>query len=77
MATDAAWAGKGIGRAVVTYSLAKLKSLSPVRLYWCNARLIAIPFYEKLGWRIVSERFEIPYAGPHHKMVLRDDRPLA
>ena len=72
MATDAAWAGKGIGRALVTYAITTIKTASPVHLFWCNARLIAIPFYEKLGWQIASERFEIPTAGPHHRMVLGD-----
>jgi GNAT superfamily N-acetyltransferase len=72
MATDPTWAGKGIGRAVVTYSIDTIKAASHVHLFWCNARLIAIPFYEKLGWRIASERFEIPTAGPHHRMVLEE-----
>jgi len=70
MATHPAWVGKGIGRAVLNYGLKKIRAASPVHLFWCNARLIAIPFYEKLGWRIASERFEIPTAGPHHRMVL-------
>lgn len=70
MATDPAWAGKGVGTAVLGLAIESMKSASPIRLFWCNARLIAIPFYEKLGWRIASERFEIPTAGPHHQMVL-------
>jgi GNAT superfamily N-acetyltransferase len=72
MATSPAWVGKGIGRAVLTHSIKTIKAASPTHLFWCNARLIAIPFYEKLGWRIASERFEIPTAGPHHRMVLGD-----
>jgi len=70
MATDPAWVGKGIGTAVLNFAVESIKATSPVRQFWCNARLIAIPFYEKLGWRIASERFEIPTAGPHHRMVL-------
>lgn len=70
MATDPAWAGKGIGTAVLTRAITTIKSMSPVQQFWCNARLIAVPFYQKLGWKIASERFEIPTAGPHHRMVL-------
>jgi GNAT superfamily N-acetyltransferase len=70
MATDPAWVGKGIGTAVLSFAIESIHSASPIRLFWCNARLIALPFYEKLGWRIASERFEIPTAGPHHRMVL-------
>ena len=74
MATDPAWAGKGIGTAVLRFGIDTVKSASPIRQFWCNARLIAIPFYEKLGWKIASERFEIPTAGPHHRMVLDQPR---
>lgn len=38
---------------------------------WCNARLPAAPFYQKFGWTIVSDVFEIPTAGPHVRMVKR------
>lgn len=38
---------------------------------WANARLPAVPFYERHGWRVVSEEFEIPSIGPHHVMVRR------
>ncbi len=70
MATDPAWAGKGVGTTVLRFAIESIRLASPIRVFWCNARLIAIPFYEKLGWRIASERFEIPAAGPHHRMVL-------
>jgi predicted GNAT family N-acyltransferase len=75
MATDPAWAGRGLGRSVVKLGIGTITASSPVKLFWCNARLIAIPFYEKLGWQIVSERFEIPFAGPHHRMVYRAENP--
>jgi GNAT superfamily N-acetyltransferase len=35
---------------------------------WCNARTPAAAFYQKQGWTVVSEVFEIPTAGPHVKM---------
>ena len=42
---------------------------SPTRLLWCNARVPAVPFYQKHGWQVVSEPFEVPTAGPHVKMI--------
>ena len=38
---------------------------------WCNARIIAKGFYEHHGWKVESELFEIPTAGPHHVMSKR------
>jgi GNAT superfamily N-acetyltransferase len=40
-------------------------------LLWANVRKIAVEFYQKCGWVIESEEFEIPTAGPHFKMVRR------
>jgi hypothetical protein len=42
-------------------------------LLWCNARrtIPAAGFYQKQGWTIVSDIFEIPTAGPHVKMSKR------
>jgi hypothetical protein len=37
-------------------------------LLWANVRKGAVEFYQKCGWGIVSEEFEVPTAGPHFKM---------
>ena len=42
---------------------------SDVHELWCNARTPAAKFYERNGWQIVSEPFDIPSAGPHVKMI--------
>ena len=36
---------------------------------WCDAREVAVAFYQRCGWRIVSEPFDIPQIGKHFKMV--------
>jgi GNAT superfamily N-acetyltransferase len=36
---------------------------------WCNARDSALPFYEKQGWSVHGEGFEIARVGPHHRMI--------
>jgi GNAT superfamily N-acetyltransferase len=71
MATEEAFRGKGVGREVLNYAEQALRNDDAIRLLWCNARLVAIPFYEGLGWQIVSELFDIPTAGPHHRMIKR------
>jgi predicted GNAT family N-acyltransferase len=60
---------QNIGRAMLDYIDMETGSDLSVRLFWCNARVPATPFYQNLGWEIVSERFEIPTAGPHVRMV--------
>jgi GNAT superfamily N-acetyltransferase len=74
MATDPAWAGKGLGRAVMQLAVETITAQTPIRQFWCNGRVVAIPFYQKLGWRIASERFDVPYAGPHHRLVYKITR---
>ncbi len=58
----------GVGRALVQFAQADLFETSPIKRHWCNARKHAAGFYEKLGWRIVSDEFDIPTAGPHYIM---------
>jgi hypothetical protein len=38
------------------------------RYLWCNARLVAVPFYERLGLEAVGPEFDIPGIGPHYVM---------
>jgi GNAT superfamily N-acetyltransferase len=74
MATLPEFRGKGVGRAVLEAMEADFEVAGhpPAgTLLWCNARTPAVGFYETMGWRVVSERFEIPTAGPHVKMIKR------
>ena len=36
---------------------------------WCNARTSAAGYYEKIGFVIASDEFELPDIGPHVLMV--------
>lgn len=69
MATNPSFAGKGYGASVVAFAISSLKS-AKVNYIWCNARVIAVPFYQKLGFEIISDVFEVPEIGPHYKMKL-------
>lgn len=70
MATAPGWRRRGIGSSLLVHADALL-AVDPVRLLWCNARVTAIAFYERQGWHVVSEEFDIPTAGPHRRMVRR------
>lgn len=65
--------GLGIGKTLLESSMAKMILVGPngIRLFWCNARGSAIGFYQKQGWTVISEPFDIPGAGPHSKMIKR------
>ncbi len=69
MAVDASCQGTGLGRILLEEGKRILETVSPRRTWWCNAREAAAGFYEKLGWKKVSDRFEIPTVGPHYRMV--------
>ena len=43
-------------------------------LLWCNARIGAVAFYERAGWTVLGEEFDIPGIGPHLVMEQRLDR---
>jgi GNAT superfamily N-acetyltransferase len=71
MAVEEAHQGRGLGRELLAHAEAAAASQGQAGLLWCNARLPAAGFYQKHGWAIVSEVFEIPTAGPHVKMSKR------
>lgn len=58
---------KGIGESLVNYAEENAKSRKG-ELIWFNAREIAIRFYEKLGYKIIGESFEIGDIGKHFIM---------
>ncbi len=61
---------EGIGRKLVaSFERRATGELGLMTLY-CHAQLAAVPFYERLGWRIEGDEFEEAGIG-HHKMVFR------
>ena len=70
MATDPDSQGQGAGTQLMRFALDHLKG-QRVDLVWCNARLVAVPFYRSLGFQIAGEEFDIPGIGPHYMMWRR------
>jgi GNAT superfamily N-acetyltransferase len=71
MAVDSPHQLRGVGRQLITHAEETVAREARAGLLWCNARLPAVGFYQKLGWTPVSAVFEIPTAGPHVKMTKR------
>jgi GNAT superfamily N-acetyltransferase len=58
---------RGVGVALLRTVTREVRSRGG-ELLWCNARVPAVRFYEKQGWRVIGGEFEIPTAGPHSRM---------
>lgn len=70
MATLPEYRGKGIGKSLIEESEEILKERG-CRLWWCNARTSASPYYKKLGLTQSGDVFEIEPIGPHVIMFKR------
>lgn len=65
MAVDDGQRGKGVGSQIMNTALEDLRD---VPMIWCNARIRAVSFYERLGFQTVGEAFDLPRIGPHYRM---------
>lgn len=65
MATEPAEKRKGYGTMVLNGVIQYLTMETDTEILWCNARVTAFGFYEKMGFTIVGEEFDIPNLGPH------------
>jgi GNAT superfamily N-acetyltransferase len=68
MATDDTVRGTGVGMMLMHAAEAYVRSTG-VPMMWCNARVPAVGFYLRTGWKVMSEEFDIPTAGPHVRMT--------
>jgi predicted GNAT family N-acyltransferase len=69
MATDATVRGSGAGRALVAAGL-KAVAARGGDLLWCDARMAAVGFYERMGFTVVTEPYDKPGIGPHLGMLV-------
>ncbi|HEV2888819.1 MAG TPA: GNAT family N-acetyltransferase [Frankiaceae bacterium] len=65
MASDPAVRGRGYGAAALRAALDHVREHGGRRV-WCNARTGAMGFYERHGFTVVGEEFDLPDAGPHY-----------
>ncbi len=67
MATAKDHRKRGLGSSLLHEAFNILKE-KEVNILWCNARVLAISFYKKLGFETIGEQFDIPRIGPHFVM---------
>lgn len=61
---------QGMGNALMRALLAEARAAGMAEV-WLNARVTAVPFYEKLGFTVTSDVFRTPRTFlPHVRMVL-------
>ena len=69
MATDENYRNIGAGKNLFSKGLEILKN-NKIELLWCDARLIAIPFYQSMNMKSLSGTYNIPKIGPHKTMYI-------
>ncbi len=75
MATAEGWRGRGIGRLALDAAVDHV-TRAGADLLWCNARLAAVPFYERAGFVVEGPEFDVVGIGPHRPLALpRSARP--
>ncbi|RTY87536.1 GNAT family N-acetyltransferase [Flavobacterium sp. GT3R68] len=61
---------KGLGESLMKYAEESVKTRNG-KLIWFNARITAVGFYQKLGYEITGEAFEITDVGTHYVLFKR------
>jgi len=67
MATEENYRKKGGGKNLFLKGISVLKKKN-IQLLWCDARLVAVPFYTSLNMKSLNEIYEIINIGPHKTM---------
>ncbi len=67
MATLTEYQGKGYGSILVQSIITFVKDKS-AEVLWFNARIIALNFYQNLGFQTIGDEFELQYVGKHYVM---------
>ena len=70
MATLTDFQGRGAGNKLLNFAIIYLRG-QKVNYLWCNARKVALKFYQSIGFEVVSDEFELPGIGPHREMYLK------
>ncbi len=73
MATADGLRGQGVGAAVLRAAVDHVAGEGG-RLVWCDARVAARSFYERHGFAVEGEGYEIEGIGPHWPMARHLDR---
>ena len=72
MAVEKVLQGQGIGSKIIEECVSIVKN-NDGKTIWCNARVNALGFYKKIGFKVSGEEFEIEGIGPHYILYLDID----
>jgi predicted GNAT family N-acyltransferase len=64
--------GLGMAKGLLAFAAIQMGSQN----MWCDARELAVPFYQKCGWQVKSDPYEIPIIGTHFLMVYSGDTKI-
>lgn len=67
MAILKSFQGKNLGHTLLAYGENLLKQ-NHCNLVWCNARIVALNFYKRNGYKTIGNVFNIPEVGEHYTM---------
>lgn len=67
MATDPDYRRMHAGEQLISFACEELCKRG-IPVLWCDARLVAVPFYEGIGFSKFDDVYEVPLIGPHHFM---------
>lgn len=70
MASSPKVRGENFGKLLIEFAIEELKNRK-ADLLWCDARKVALGFYEKMGFKIKGDFYEIPIIGKHKLMYKR------
>ena len=70
MATIEEHRGQGLGNQLLNFAIVYLRG-QKANYLWCNARKRALPFYQNMGFEIISAEFEVPVIGPHYVLYVK------
>jgi GNAT superfamily N-acetyltransferase len=64
--------GLGLGGMVLRPCIEHAEAKG-ARLIWCNARSPAVGFYQRFGFEVRGDEFQLPDIGPHYVMIRSTD----
>lgn len=67
MASSSKVRGENFGKLLIEFAIEELKNRK-ADLLWCDARKVALGFYEKMGFNVIGDFYEIPIIGKHKLM---------
>ncbi|MGH1468640.1 MAG: GNAT family N-acetyltransferase [Bdellovibrionales bacterium] len=70
MAVSEKLRGQGLGTKLLEKFIEVAREEKVYKI-WCNARVKALPLYERKGFVKTGEPFDVPGSGPHYRMRLK------